>query len=479
MPGLRYDPTAWDEILRRVADASSQFPFGGLEVGGVLYGIREGDTVRVLASRPIDCEHTAGPSFTLSAGETVELEHQLRTYSRERALRRFEPVGWYHSRARGEIQLTAEDRGLYDRFFAQPWQVAIVLRPAELQPTKVALFRRDQDGDITQLPQVSEFDHIVAQPYQAPPPPTSRRRLRWAWGAAICASLAAGIVGARQAGWFDTPSSLALRAIEENNILTIHWDTHAQALRSARHASIEITEPGRRQTVACDVECLARGWVTYRPASTTVQVRMRVASASRRTIEEFTRFVGWRVPGSPTPEELAASGKREQLQQEVAGMRAAIDDRNTQAQALEEALKTMRRATQQPPPPAQTTSGRFLWIGQLPKNKVLTITGNRASAGTLTGGLPGTPVRAVVYAAKLGANGLVVYSNKPQHARNKLTEAWGARNGWKKTSYVWDEQHARDLRVIEIPKARNHWNRLAVRSQTTRLAVVLVEWERQ
>ena len=524
MPGLLYDPAAWDEILRRVADGYSQFPFGGLEVGGVLYGIREGDTVRVLDSRPIVCEHTSGPAFTLSEEETAALEQRLRTYSHDRALRELVPVGWYHSRTRGEIQMTAEDRALHSRCFTEPWQVAVVLRPAELLPTKVGVFSQGQDGALEEQPQLSQFNHIVAQPYREPPPPRARRRVYWLWAAAICASLAAGIVGARWIGRPVAAPSLALRAAEEEELLAIRWDTAAKALKGARGADIEILDQGRRTTLFCDPECLARGLAIYQPTSTTVEVRMRVVPTSGPAVEEFTRFVGRRVPGKPTTEEVAASAKKEQIKHEVAGMRAEIEDRSTQAKELEARLKSMRGATQRKPlvvpaaalgakmqPPALTpappvltgagtlpqaplagplaplapppvaaahpASGKFVWIGELPKNGLLSITGHQASAGTLTGGLPGVPVRVGVYPAELAASGLVVYSTNPRYARGAVTEAPGEHNGWNRTSYVWDDRHQRDLLVVETPGARNHWNRLVIRSQTRRLAVVVVEWE--
>ena len=46
---------------------------GGLEVGGVLFGTRAEGLIRILAVRPIECEHRFGPSFVLSATDEATL----------------------------------------------------------------------------------------------------------------------------------------------------------------------------------------------------------------------------------------------------------------------------------------------------------------------------------------------------------------------------------------------------------------------
>lgn len=63
------------------------------------------------------------------------------------------------------------------------------------------------------------------------------------------------------------------------------------------------------------------------------------------------------------------------------------------------------------------TSGMLMWLGKLDKNGVVTIEGNHASAGTLTGALPGVPVTLETDLTNIG-----------------FAEMPGPSNGWKKVS---------------------------------------------
>ena len=93
-----------------------------------------------------------------------------------------------------------------------------------------------------------------------------------------------------------------------------------------------------------------------------------------------------------------------------------------------------------PPPPAAPSrevysgppSGTMLWSGQLQKNGVITIDGASASAGSLTGELPGVPVMVEV---------------KPS-----------------------------DVGLAEAPSSSNGWRRLVLRSRVNRQMVVTIRW---
>jgi len=57
-------------------------------------------------------------------------------------------VGWYHSHTRSEIFLSEADLDLHKRFFPEPWQIAVVMRPHTFQPTRVGFFFRERDGNM-------------------------------------------------------------------------------------------------------------------------------------------------------------------------------------------------------------------------------------------------------------------------------------------------------------------------------------------
>ncbi len=102
---VEYAQPVLDEILEVIADARASFPQGGLEVGGVLFGEGDKHLVRILATRPIICEHAFGPQFLLSERDQELLGAQLADAGRDPELTELVRVGWYVSRSRGEVAL--------------------------------------------------------------------------------------------------------------------------------------------------------------------------------------------------------------------------------------------------------------------------------------------------------------------------------------------------------------------------------------
>ncbi len=143
---IEYSLEALEQIRLAVQEGFQRLSRGGIEAGGVLYGAREGRTVRVLAQRPIPCEHTRGPAFLLSdqdkAGLTALLDRN------ESALQEMIVVGWYVSHTKSEICLNDSDLEIYDGYFAAPWQVTLVLRPGRYGGTRAGFFVRETDGSV-------------------------------------------------------------------------------------------------------------------------------------------------------------------------------------------------------------------------------------------------------------------------------------------------------------------------------------------
>src|SRR5258708_3694492 len=55
-----------EEVHAAVQEGFKRLSKGGVEVGGILFGRRTDEIIRVLAWRPIPCEHARGPAFLLS-----------------------------------------------------------------------------------------------------------------------------------------------------------------------------------------------------------------------------------------------------------------------------------------------------------------------------------------------------------------------------------------------------------------------------
>jgi hypothetical protein len=79
------------------------------------------------------------------------------------------------------------------------------------------------------------------------------------------------------------------------------------------------------------------------------------------------------------------------------------------------------------------TSGEVVWTGQLDKEGSVTITGGTATEGSLRGVFPGVPISI--------------------------------------------EVDARDIGLLESPRASNGWNRLTIRSHKKRNGPIVIRWK--
>ena len=144
----RYEgaPEVMEEVRAAVIQGYFRLARGGLEVGGLLLGRRDGGTLHIAASRPIPCQHAYGPAFTLSDSDLAGLAKLLEASSSEPELKGLVPVGWYHSHTRSDLELSDRDLEVHNRWFPEAWQVALVLRPERARPTRAAFYVRDAQG---------------------------------------------------------------------------------------------------------------------------------------------------------------------------------------------------------------------------------------------------------------------------------------------------------------------------------------------
>ena len=96
-PGCPYSVTYAQAVLegirREVTKSFHALPHGGLEVGGVLFGKKTSENLTILASRPVECEHASGPSFTLSAGDEQKLKQLIAAPASDPELSGLEALG--------------------------------------------------------------------------------------------------------------------------------------------------------------------------------------------------------------------------------------------------------------------------------------------------------------------------------------------------------------------------------------------------
>src|SRR5580658_2327758 len=106
---IEYSLVVIEEVRHEVAEGFQRLSRGGIEVGGVLYGVREGRTIRALAMRPMACEHARGPTFLLSDRDRQALHAQLLRDAEDPQLEGLISLGWFLSHTRTDVELTEAD----------------------------------------------------------------------------------------------------------------------------------------------------------------------------------------------------------------------------------------------------------------------------------------------------------------------------------------------------------------------------------
>jgi|GEM_PF-1984082 len=367
---IECSPAVLDQINADVAEAFYSIPHGGAETGGVLYGTQEESKVTIRAARPLSCEHAYGPAFNLSPNDFARLEALLEAPKNERTLAGLTVVGWYHSHTRSEISLTPADIEIHKKYFPGAWKVAVVLRPAPMQPTRAVFFFTETDGAIRkssrqlelsvprgarepraaaagspsrpaarrerapepERPQADEPDPGTRAALAPLPPPRpdvaplsmfgsaprrEKKRARrpwwfWALGAAVLLTLIGAPLYLTREYWMPAASpaaALELRGISREGQLEIHWNSSAPQVRNARSGSLEITDGAVRRVIALDPAFLRAGVVSYTRRGEVVKLHFTVVTVDGTRLEQYSAFIGEPVAGgSASGNELPGSG---------------------------------------------------------------------------------------------------------------------------------------------------------------------------
>lgn len=364
-----------DDIRLEVLEAFYAFRRGGAEAGGVLFGVYAEGRVRIAAYRRLPCEHASGPGFVLSENDCERLNELLRAFRAEPALAGLSPVGWYHSHTRSGIFLSPGDVGLHERFFREPWQIALVLRTS-IQGTRAGFFARDAAGKLAAEASPLEFDlaplsgremarpqapreapaapppaappkSAPAPPAEAPrflltPPPPRRRRPRPSFIALAVLALVAATALATRAHWLPpvaealAPEPIALVPIDAAGHLGIRWSRKAAAVRRARGGTLEIADGRERVVVALASAELQSGSFVYLRRGERVDVVLKLEQQDGRIIEERAGFAGL-MPEAASAVEAELRRRNEELEAELRHARTEMLNRGLLVRKLREA----------------------------------------------------------------------------------------------------------------------------------------------
>ena len=373
---IEYSLVVIEEIRRVVAEGYQRLSRGGLEVGGVLYGKQEGNTVQIQAMREIACEHARGPSFLLSDNDRAALTAQLSRDREDPRLQGMTAVGWFLSHTRGEIALTESDLEAFKTFFPEPWQVTLVVRPGRAGFMRAGFFVREADGAVKGERSYLDFnfpDRPVGMPDrpprepgrpaesrgafhqdtpasydaptfgQVPVPeylPYPERRRKWPWGvvAVVLAAAVVAIFGLRLFAPRVPPEPIALSVAESDGQLQIRWNHSSATIAGAARGTLEITDGQEPRSIPLTTADLTRGSFNYIRKSGDVEVRLTVENSEGAKAQEASRFLG-ASPVAIDPNELDSLRlERDALQDQLAALRAQNKQQADRIQQLERTL---------------------------------------------------------------------------------------------------------------------------------------------
>jgi proteasome lid subunit RPN8/RPN11 len=483
---IEYSTSVLEEIRLEAVKGVTLLRHGGVEVGGVLFGAKLEDRIRIDAFRALRSEYAYGPSFVLSRNDEVALENLLQEAKADTNLHGMEPVGWYHSHTRSGVFFSEQDIAVYKRYFPEPWQIVLILHPSQLGPTEAGFFFRETDGSLRIESSYNPFTihptiktppirtpEAEIEPGEAPPqpvpqplkaealtqllalPPERPAKLKWPW---LFASIVLGGLGVGVlAGDFHISGiparhpSLGLRATDQSGQVHIEWNRGADRIVTARKATILIQDGNHRIETPLSGELLQHGSLTYQRKSDDVEIRLQLYGDDPNPAQESTRLIG--LPVVPV-------------------------------ERMEAADRTEPSPTSAPPvvvpentPPAYRgpSKGRMIWTGLAPARGSIEITGNRASTGEVVGSLPDVPVRIKAYTANFSHGAIVAYVPGMSGAK-EVREPPSRTNGWTPMVYKRDTKRAGGVTVTQAPSARNQWRKISLRADR-RVSALVIDWQ--
>jgi len=119
---------------------------GGNDVGGVLFGTRNGDVIEILTWRQILRGRDATSHFYLNSKEEQGLSKLLKTSKADRSLDSMDALGWFRSKSNGEAKMEEHDLRFHEKFFEGSAQFAMIVRSSKQRPALASLNMRNENG---------------------------------------------------------------------------------------------------------------------------------------------------------------------------------------------------------------------------------------------------------------------------------------------------------------------------------------------
>ena len=326
---VHYPPDLLRTLAAETVEGMAAIPRGGIEVGGVLYGNHIGNAeITIIESRRLDCEYKMGPSFTLSPKDEQRLHELIHAPEHDPGLVGLEAVGWFHSHTRSGIYLSDEDCTLHERFFPEPWQVALVFRPEPLKSTRAGFFFREAGGSMRVTSSYREFEvagrkraptpfhvdpspapvttalvqedlAVAAEPAVRAEPPRSWRAL-WVVGVLGLIAALVGFLLLRPRLPRDT--DVALRMTAARGVVFLEWNPQSPAVAQAAAGQLDV-EDGENPRLAIQLrpEDLRAGRVSFVPHSSQLHARLRLFDRNQSPQDFVANFIAPDTPAAVPP----------------------------------------------------------------------------------------------------------------------------------------------------------------------------------
>jgi outer membrane biosynthesis protein TonB len=283
-----------DSLDRALADPRHK---QGQELGGVLFGrILQPENIEITNVEFIHSEHHRGTVFALGLRERGRIARQLAVMNSRSDVH---PVGFFRTHLRPGLFLDQDDFAFMTEAFADPSQVALLIRPAANGGTPAAGFFIWEDGDIDRRQTLLSFPFesqklralgpvetkqiqppapLLALPNIHIPVPNIRKpMLGWSVAAvALIALLALGMqyrpAPSPPRKEVERPLNIALQ--RKGDAVIVDWDKRATALKQASSGVLTINDGGTTQKLNLSRTELDHGKVQFWPRSDEVTVHM-------------------------------------------------------------------------------------------------------------------------------------------------------------------------------------------------------------
>ena len=315
------------EVKRAFEDVRAH----GVEIGGLLLGTAfvSSRIIEIKGFEPFPSAYRTDHKFILSDSDRHKLERRLAAGQGDRS-DGLDVVGFYRSHFGEGLGLSQSDVSLAQKYFKNPTNVFLLVKPATNGPANAGFFFWDK-GWIDAKFSYLEFPFDARQLSGVFEQSASRSHPHWFWymlfGAVMIAAGAASFGTYMKWGApatagnvaSDSPA-VALQVERRGTDLRVIWDRQSLAVSRASEGVLVIRDGDlTERQIHLDLEQLRHGSILYSPANPTVHFRLEITDAENvKTSQTVLALTAPRLDASVSarqtgavPEDNRAPGSRQ------------------------------------------------------------------------------------------------------------------------------------------------------------------------